>query len=193
MNFNKFWNRKIKGLPTGLILFLTAVFNFILDFISTFFWKNNFRSTGRKIFIQSGVSIRWPGSFVLGDNVSIGRGCKFSSDFEDSKVIIGNFSQINRDCKIDFSGDLIIGDHVVISENANIMTHTHGYNPFSEPKKASLIIEDNVWIGSNVILLPQVEKIGQGSIIASGSVLTKSVQSYSVFGGNPAKLIKRLA
>ncbi|AKK74754.1 hypothetical protein OK18_02625 [Chryseobacterium gallinarum] len=55
--------------------------------------------------------------------------------------------------------------------------------------KGTIIVEDEVWIGSNVIILSGVT-LGKGSIIAAGSVVTKSVEPFSIVGGNPAKIIK---
>ena len=52
-----------------------------------------------------------------------------------------------------------------------------------------VIIEDDVWIGARSIILPGV-KLKKGSVIAAGSIVTKSVDSYAIVGGNPAKLIK---
>ena len=53
-----------------------------------------------------------------------------------------------------------------------------------------IIIEDDVWIGRNAIVMPGI-KIGKGSIIGAGSVVTRNVESFSVVGGVPAKLIKK--
>lgn len=53
----------------------------------------------------------------------------------------------------------------------------------------NVIIEDDVWIGSRSIILPGV-RIQKGSVIAAGSIVTKSVDSYAIVGGNPAKVIK---
>ena len=55
--------------------------------------------------------------------------------------------------------------------------------------KGDIIIEDDVWIGANTIICSGV-KIGQGAVIAAGSVVTKDVPPYAIFGGNPAKLIR---
>lgn len=54
----------------------------------------------------------------------------------------------------------------------------------------AVIIEDDVWIGSRVTILPGV-KIGRGSIIGAAAVVTKDVPPYSVVAGNPAKIMKR--
>lgn len=56
--------------------------------------------------------------------------------------------------------------------------------------KLPVEIGDDVWIGNRVIILPGV-KIGKGCILASGSVITKDVEPYSVMGGVPAKLIRK--
>ena len=56
--------------------------------------------------------------------------------------------------------------------------------------EGNILIENNVWIGSNCVILPKC-KIGKGSVIAAGAVVTKDVESYSIVGGVPAKHIKR--
>jgi len=53
-----------------------------------------------------------------------------------------------------------------------------------------IIIEDKVWIGKNTLILKGV-KLGSGSIIAAGSVVTKDVESKSMVAGNPARVVKR--
>jgi acetyltransferase-like isoleucine patch superfamily enzyme len=59
----------------------------------------------------------------------------------------------------------------------------------NERKVSSVSIEDDVWIGANVIILPGVT-IAEGSIVGAGSVVTKSTEPYSINVGNPSKLIK---
>jgi len=57
-------------------------------------------------------------------------------------------------------------------------------------ENGKLEIEDDVWLGHNSVILPSVNKIGRGAVIAAGSIVTKNVPSYSIVGGNPAKVIK---
>lgn len=57
--------------------------------------------------------------------------------------------------------------------------------------KSSLIIEDDVWIGARVTILKGCTKIGRGTVIGAGSVVTHDVPPFSVVAGNPAKLIKK--
>jgi acetyltransferase-like isoleucine patch superfamily enzyme len=64
------------------------------------------------------------------------------------------------------------------------------YPNFSEAEsKGPIIVNDEVWIGTNVTILSGVT-IGKGAIIAAGSVVTKNVPPYAIFGGNPAHLIR---
>ena len=77
-------------------------------------------------------------------------------------------------------------DATLVSEySREYLEHTQGAYEEKE-----VIIGNDVWIGTRVIILPGV-KIGDHSIIASGAVVTKSFDEYSVIGGVPAKLLKR--
>ena len=65
--------------------------------------------------------------------------------------------------KLDYSGGLVIGENVVISESSTIYTHDHGADPKSVPVKTPLTIEDNVWIGGHAIIIEGVGRIGHGA------------------------------
>ncbi|MBU3175613.1 Vat family streptogramin A O-acetyltransferase [Clostridium estertheticum] len=58
------------------------------------------------------------------------------------------------------------------------------------PVKGDTIIGNDVWIGQNVVIMPGIH-IGNGAIIAANSVVTKNVPDYHIFGGNPAKIIRK--
>ncbi len=93
---------------------------------------------------------------------------------------------------IDICNFVFIGPNVVISSGMH--EYTKSRRPVSHqniiPKK--ITIEDGVWIGANVVVMPGVT-IAQGTIVGAGSVVTKSTQSYSVVAGVPAKKIKSRA
>jgi acetyltransferase-like isoleucine patch superfamily enzyme len=65
------------------------------------------------------------------------------------------------------------------------------YKNWDHVKRKKIIIEDKVWIGFNVIVLKGV-RIGEGAVVGAGSVVTKDVPPYTVVGGNPAKIIKKI-
>jgi maltose O-acetyltransferase len=96
-----------------------------------------------------------------------------------------------------FGGGFIkIGHDVLMANFIIIETTNHFFSDISKPirtqgfRRLSVEIEDDVWIGNRVTILPGV-KIGKGAVLASGSVVTKSVEPYCVVAGVPSKVIKR--
>ena len=106
-------------------------------------------------------------------------------------ITIGNNSVVNFGCYLDNRRGIYIGNNVGIAHNTKIYTLGHNLDsPMFETKGAPVYIEDNVFIFSNCLIMPGVT-ISEGAIILSGSVVTKNIEPYSVYGGNPAKFIKR--
>lgn len=103
---------------------------------------------------------------------------------------IGTNSVINSRCRIDNRGAISIGENVSISQEVIILTADHDIDAakFSGRNK-TVKIEDYVWIGTRVTILPGVT-VGKGALIAAGSVVTKDVAPFSVVAGVPAKLIR---
>jgi virginiamycin A acetyltransferase len=54
----------------------------------------------------------------------------------------------------------------------------------------SLVIEDDVWIGNNVVILPGCKRIGRGAVVGAGSIVTHDVDRYAIVAGNPARLLR---
>ncbi|HTN20028.1 MAG TPA: DapH/DapD/GlmU-related protein [Pelobium sp.] len=120
---------------------------------------------------------------------------------EESKLIIGDYVGISG-AYICAVNEIIIGNYVNIGVGVRIYDtdfHPIDYlerreNPGFDLNKiphSSIHIGNDVWIGANAIILKGVT-IGERSIIAAGSVVTKDVPANSIYGGNPAKLIKRI-
>jgi maltose O-acetyltransferase len=88
---------------------------------------------------------------------------------------------------------ITIGNDVQIGPNVQLLTPTHPVDP--EPRRNKLeaakpiVIEDNVWLGGGVIVLPGVT-IGENSVVGAGSVVTRDVPANSVAVGNPARVIR---
>lgn len=107
-------------------------------------------------------------------------------------VKIGNNCDIQ---KVSFGSEpylIEIGNHVQITSGTKIYTHGGGWVLREKYPKfdffGKVVIKDNVYIGNNCLILPGVT-IGKNVIIAAGSVVTKSVPSGMIVGGNPAKII----
>lgn len=115
--------------------------------------------------------------------------CGISSD-----LVAAEYVYIGPRCSI--PPKVIIGKYTMLAPNVAILGGDHIFDKpdvpiiFSgRPKMPETIIGEDVWIGANVIIMAGV-KIGNGAIIAAGSVVTKDVDDYSIMGGNPAKLIR---
>jgi maltose O-acetyltransferase len=86
---------------------------------------------------------------------------------------------------------IIIGNNVCINDGVHILTASHDVSdPLWEHIKKSVIIEDFVWIATNVIILPGVH-IGRGAVIGAGTVVSKDIFPYEIVVGNPAKVISK--
>lgn len=119
-------------------------------------------------------------------------------------VIMGEGTYANLGLKIvpnDNEYCVIIGDYVSIGPNLTLITDSAPNNgrEITEIeyvknkliKKENIYIEDNVWIGANVTILPGV-RIGKCSVIGAGSVVIKDVEEYSIYAGVPARKIREL-
>lgn len=127
----------------------------------------------------------------IGKNSNVCCGVKILNDtLNRNQIVIGKNSIINPDCILDGrQGKIIIKDNVDIARGTWIYTLEHDpHSDLHSTKFGDVIIEDFVWIASRVIILPGVT-IGRGSVIASGSVVTKDIPPMSIAGGIPAKII----
>ena len=169
----------------------------VIDDTSILYRSSNVQNRQRnpeKIIIGSGSHIR--GNLLVmgyGGAIQIG-----------SNSFIGEYSNI-------WSADKVsIGDHVLISHNVNVVdTNSHEidhlkraddfrnlvtYGPANKKGNiecSGIAIEDYAWINFNAIVTKGV-RIGKGAIIAPGSVVTRDVEPFSLYGGSPAKLIRKL-
>ena len=93
-------------------------------------------------------------------------------------------------------GKITIGNNVLIGPNVVLRSSNHSFKTTKKSimeqgmTEGEIIIHDDVWIGSNAVILPNCE-VGNGAIIAAGAVVTSNIDSYSIVGGVPAKLIKK--
>lgn len=107
---------------------------------------------------------------------------------------IGNYSTFNG-LKVHGSGSCIIGNFVQIGTECLIITSNHNFDtgkliPYDETNiNKEVTIDDFVWIGSRVTILPNTH-IGEGAIIQAGSVVHGEIPKYAIAGGNPAKVFK---
>jgi acetyltransferase-like isoleucine patch superfamily enzyme len=138
--------------------------------------KPMFRQCGADVIFHPFDSFTYS-TISIGDHVFIGKGAVFLAS--DSAITIGN--------KVMFGPCVLImgGDHNT-SEVGRYMIDVKRKRPSDD---LPVVIEDDVWIGAGAIILKGVT-IGRGSIVAAGSVVTRSIPEFSVAAGVPARVIK---
>lgn len=122
----------------------------------------------------------------IGKGSSIHMGCSF---FSLKHLHIGQDSIIGKDIFLDGRAPIHIGSHADIASDVMVINSEHDIN--SEDFHATVgpvIIEDYVFIGPRVIILPGV-RIGKGAVVAAGAVVTKDVSDFAIVGGVPAQVI----
>ena len=118
-----------------------------------------------------------PRCFLGGSNLSVG---------ENTFINYGNF--------FDLTAGIIIGSNVRIGPKSVFITGSHeigdSIKRAGERKQASIVIEDGCWIGAGVTVLPPVT-IKHGSVVAAGAVVTEDCESDTLYGGVPARILRR--
>ncbi|GAB2663013.1 sugar O-acetyltransferase [Vibrio panuliri] len=109
---------------------------------------------------------------------------------------VGNSFYANFNLTLVDDTVISIGDHVMIGPNVTLTTAGHPVDPDRRRNVAQfnlpITIEDNVWIGANVVVLPGVS-IGENSVIGAGSIVTKDVPSNVVAVGNPCRVLREIS
>lgn len=149
------------------------ILNILPPFLRNLFLKVMLKKVGKNVFIDYGVYFRFPSKIELDNEITIGYGTKFFPSFHNKASLIH------------------ICSNVRIGPNVSFNAAGHDYRYLHLPDSGDgIIVNKNVWIGANSVVLQGVE-IGEGAIIAAGSIVTKNVDPYTIVGGIPAKFIKK--
>lgn len=131
-------------------------------------------------------------NFSLGDNSTIEDFTTINNGV--GPVIIGDRTRIGMGNTL--IGPVTVGNDIRLAQNVVLSGLNHSYQDVSQPihsqgvTTAPITIEDETWIGANVVIVAGVT-VGKHCIVAAGSVVTKSIPPYSVAVGNPARVIKQ--
>ena len=124
----------------------------------------------------------------VGEDVNIERGATFGS-----LIVIGDRSGIGVDCEL--HGEIYIGNDVMMAPECVFYTSNHETGRIDIPMNQQgrtlpkpITIGNDVWIGRRVMIMPGVN-VGDGCILAAGTVVTKNLPPYSIAGGVPAKVL----
>lgn len=173
---------------------------------------------GTGCHIDPGVRFDYPGRIQIGGGCGIGRNATLRANTDRSPgialgqgvnlndgvvinanrgfVTLGDRSWLGPFCLVYGNGGVTIGKNVLIAGHTSINTVSHTIErcdiPINDQPVAvdRIIIEDDVWVGLNAVILQGVT-IGRGSIIGAGAVVNKSIPSWSIAVGVPARVIGR--
>lgn len=114
-----------------------------------------------------------------------------------SRISLGKNVVVNNALFNVESGNIILEDQVFFGHNVSILTGTHDWTKKGLERQQSIpsqgrdiVIHKGVWVSSNVTVIGPCD-IGENSVIAAGSVVTGNVSANSIYGGSPAKFIKK--
>ena len=137
---------------------------------------------------------RWAAEQMLdhaGEQINIEHGAVFGSG---SHISVGSRSGIGIDS--DLHGTITIGEDVMMGPRCTMLSRNHSFDDTSRPMNQQgfgqdqpIVIENDVWIGANVTITSGV-RVGQGSVLAAGAVVTSDVPPYSIAGGVPARVLR---
>lgn len=163
------------------------------SFIRSFVWSLT-SVFGGKLSLMLRYSIVLKLANNLGENVYFGTNVVLKNV---SNISFGSNVSVHDFCYIDGLSGLVVGNNVSIAHSCSILTFNHTWSDPNQPIKYNpvisekVIIEDDVWIGCGVRIMPGVT-IGTRSVMAAGSVVTKSVLPGTLVAGVPARKIKDL-
>ena len=183
---------RYSGVLMGLLRIARAFFKRTYISLYRMLFSRSFGSFGKNSQIYKGNLIEFPKRVFLGNEVIVGCDNYLYCEDVAGSLVIKDAVTVGNKCHIDFTGTLEIGESTLLSEGVTIYTHDHGTDPKSTPVLNKLIIGSNVWVGAHALILPNVSKIGDNSIIAAGAVVTKEVPPSVIVGGNPATIIRNL-
>jgi acetyltransferase-like isoleucine patch superfamily enzyme len=179
-----------------------TLFNF-LRLIRSYFVTKIFYSSSRLIRLP--IDIRNKSSIDLGTGLTTGVGCRIEAYPKIKGIVLsfGSNVQLNDYVHITASKSVKIGNNVLMASRIYISDTSHGSyagdkddsHPDTPPNlrplfHKSVVIEDNVWIGENVSILPGAN-IGRGVVVGANSVVKGNIPAYTIAVGAPAKIIKQ--
>ena len=181
-------------------------------------WRTRFKSCGGRLFVGRRVDIMFPWYISLGRNVYLGDGCYVNGLSRQGVIIGNNVRiregvwiqatstldnpgiglwidddvYIAPRCVLGAGGGIRIGRNVMLG--GHLLAEDHAFSDPERPiydqgvKRGGIVIGNDVWIGTNAIVLDGVE-VGDGAIIGAGAVVTRDVPPLAIAVGNPARVV----
>ena len=166
------------------------------SWLRKWWWQWQGAKIGPKTFV-SRWNMVWPHQTAIGHHCIIEDDVffKFDGIWEPGpSIIIGNRVFLGRGCEFNIRSRIHVSDDCLIGSGCKFVDHNHAMTASGLPMnkqpcpEAPIILEEDVWLGANVVVLKGV-RIEKGAVIGAGAVLTKSVRPYEIWVGVPARKI----
>lgn len=178
-----------------MIAFLKRLLDLSIRYLTTLYVLRGCQQVGKMTTVRGWPHVRGKGQIRIGKNVKIWSqlGTTDIHAWSGARIEIGDGSFINTGTILSARQLISIGRNCQIANQVIMMDNDfHGTaNRDEEPTPEPIILEDNVWIATRCTILKGV-RIGEGAVVAAGSVVTKDVAPYTMVGGVPARYIKSL-
>ncbi|NRB66542.1 MAG: acyltransferase [Vibrio sp.] len=195
------FNKTVRFLYTGV---QSLFANMMRVLIYTPAFKGRLTQFGKRLYLFGGVPlVTGPLKIYLGNDCRISGHSTFSGRTQslETELIIGSNVDIGWQTTIAVGRRIVIGDNVRMAGRAFLFGYS-GHSLHAEKRAlgagdsekdvGNITLHRDVWLGTNVTVCPNVT-IGQGTIVAAGSVVTKSLPPFVVAAGNPAKVVRKLS
>ncbi|MFV9505989.1 MAG: acyltransferase [Oscillochloridaceae bacterium umkhey_bin13] len=186
INYIKFVRRRM--IPVRRVL--QAAFNYW----SALHVRSACERVGHELEVLGSVKIYGDGQFLLGNKVCLrSRSHNTIEMFSgvNARLIIGDQVFVNQGTRIICTKHIAIGNNCLIGDECLLIDNDYHTISTRPVRQEPIILEDNVWLASRVIILRGVT-IGRGSVIGAGAVVTRSIPQYSFAVGAPAKVFKTI-
>jgi acetyltransferase-like isoleucine patch superfamily enzyme len=149
---------------------------------------------GRKVSLGKRVEILRPRGVQIGQRVTMESDVWLKLVTPEARLTIGEYTFVGKGVEMDVSERIEIGNHVLIAPSVFITDHNHNIaaDQWIDQQgctSSPVRIEDDVWLGARVVVLPGVT-VGKGAVVGAGAVVNKNLPEYSISVGVPARVIR---
>lgn len=164
--------------------------------LSTLYWKLLGSKIGKGTLLSSNITVTWPHQVKLGNNCRLEHDIYFHFDGIYSKgpsICIGDNVFIGNNTEFNITDKITVENNCLIAAGCRFVDHNHGTAKgnlmrVQKASKEEILLEEDVWLGCNVVVLKGV-KIGKGAVVAAGAIVNKNIPCYEIWGGIPAEKI----